>query len=316
VDAATLAEATHSVTASATDAAQNTGTRHQVLSVDLTVPVVTIDGGATRATDDTSPWTYGTTAEQAGTTVHVSIGGQALTATVLSGGTWGVSAETLTAGTYTVVASVTDAAQNTGTATQTVTVGPMAPPTPVPPVPVPPVPVPAPVPTVPAPASPTSEPRYQPDAAIGPLHGALVGAGSYDASQQRVTRKLRGKGRNATFEVRVTNRGDATDRMTIRGTSKSQEFKVTYTAGGKNVTPAVASGTYLTNPLAPGASAVLIVTLTRTKAAGTGDRRTFEVRTSSSHAPAIRDTVSAVVQVAGKAAPRGHQPLHARPQSG
>ena len=303
VHAAALAEAPHSVTASATDAAQNTGTGRQILSVDFTVPVVTIDGGATRATDDTSPWTYGTTAEQAGTTVDVSVGGQVLSATVLRDGTWGVSATTLSAGTYTVLASVTDAAQNTGTATQTITVGPMAPPTPDPPVPVPtdPVPVPTdpvpvPAPTAPAPAPPAPQPSYQPDAAIGLLHGALVGAGSYDTSRQRVTKKLRGKRRHARFKVRVTNRGDTIDRMTIRGTPKNRKFKVTYTAGGQNVTPAVTSGTYLTSPLAPGASTVVIVRLTRTKSAGTGDRRAFQIRTGSSHDRAMRDTVSAVVR--------------------
>ena len=55
--------------------------------------------------------------------MHVTIGGQTLTATVVSGGTWGVSAQTLPAGSHQVVASVTDAAQNTGTATQILTIG-------------------------------------------------------------------------------------------------------------------------------------------------------------------------------------------------
>jgi hypothetical protein len=107
VHAATLTEAPHLVVASLEDAAQNTGTARQIMSVDLTVPVVAIDGGATRSTDDTSPWIYGTTAEQAGTTVHVAIGGQSLTATVLTGGTWGVSATTLPTGAQQVVASIT-----------------------------------------------------------------------------------------------------------------------------------------------------------------------------------------------------------------
>ena len=82
------------------------------------MPVVTINGGPTRSTGDTSPWTDGTTAEPAGTTVHLSIGGQHLTATVQLGGAWGVSAAALPDGTYQVVARITDAAQNTGTATR------------------------------------------------------------------------------------------------------------------------------------------------------------------------------------------------------
>ncbi len=64
----------------------------------MTLPVLTIDGGATRSAVDTSPWTYGTTAEKAGTTVHLAIGGQALTAIVQPGGTWGVSAAALPSG--------------------------------------------------------------------------------------------------------------------------------------------------------------------------------------------------------------------------
>ncbi len=109
--------------ASVTDAAGNTGTGSQVLTVDVTVPVLTIDGGAARSTSDTSPWTYGTTAEKAGTLVHVSVGGQFLTATVQPGGTWGVSAQTLAAGAYPVLASITDAAGNVGTMTQSLQIG-------------------------------------------------------------------------------------------------------------------------------------------------------------------------------------------------
>jgi len=88
VQSAALAERSYGVMASVDDAAHNTGTAYQVLTVDLTVPVVSIDGGAARSTDDTSPWIYGTTAERAGTTVRVSIGGQALNAIVRRDGTW------------------------------------------------------------------------------------------------------------------------------------------------------------------------------------------------------------------------------------
>ncbi len=122
VTAETLAEDVHSAVASIEDGAGNKAIATQILVVDLTVPVVTITGGATRSTDDTSPWTYGTTAEKAGTTVHLTVGSQHLTATVEPGGAWGVSAATLAGGTHTVVASVTDAAQNTGTATQALTI--------------------------------------------------------------------------------------------------------------------------------------------------------------------------------------------------
>ncbi|MEP9363329.1 ice-binding family protein [Nocardioides sp. CN2-186] len=123
VTAGSLSENSHTVRATVDDPAGNRGTDTQVLTVDVTVPVVTINGGATRSTSDTSPWTYGTTAEKAGTTVEVSIGGQHLTATVQPGGTWGVSAAAVDPGRYKVVASITDAAHNTGSATQLLTIG-------------------------------------------------------------------------------------------------------------------------------------------------------------------------------------------------
>ncbi len=103
--------------------AGNTGTAYQFLTVDDTSRSSAINGGATRSTVDTSPWTYGTTGEQAGTTVRVSIGGQALTATVLTGGTWGVSAKALVhTGPHKVVASIADAAGNRRTVTQILTI--------------------------------------------------------------------------------------------------------------------------------------------------------------------------------------------------
>jgi hypothetical protein len=268
VDAASLTEAPHLVTASVEDAAQNVGTANQILSVDKTVPVVTLDGGASRSTDDTSPWIYGTTAEMAGTTVHVTVGGQNLTATVLPGGTWGVSATTLPVTSHRVTASITDAAHNTGTMTQTLTI-----------------------------TTTVQVRRYQPDSAIRALHGRYVGAGTYDVSKQRVATQLRGTTRTATFEIRITNRGNATDRMGVLGTRRSQLFAVTYLAGGHDITRVVTAGTYLTKRLAPGASAVVDLKVTRTKASSGGDRRTFAVRAGSSHAPSTRDTVASVVRV-------------------
>lgn len=267
VDAATVAEAPHSVVASVEDAAENTGTAHQILTVDVTVPVIAIDGGSSRSTVDTSPWIYGTTAEQAGRLVQVSVGGQDLTATVLTGGTWGVSATTLPSGPHDVVASISDDAQNTGTATQTLTIGPSQPPT-----------------------------SYQPDAAIRTPKGSFVGTGIY-GSDQRVTRRLRGSALTASFQVLVTNRGNAADHLKLRGTPRSRAFKVTYLTGGQDVTSAVTAGTYRTNSLAVGESAQLAIKVVRTRAAGRGATRTFEVRAVSAHARTAWDAVGGVVRV-------------------
>ncbi len=89
-------------------------------------PVVTIDGGATVATNDTTPTISGTTDAPAGTAVTVTIGGQTLSGTVGDGGVWSVTAATLPEGSYPVQASVT-VATKTGTATQTVVVDTTAP---------------------------------------------------------------------------------------------------------------------------------------------------------------------------------------------
>ena len=295
VDAAVLSEAAHLVVASVDDAADNTGTASQVLVVDVTLPVVTINGGPAASTDDASPWIYGTTAEQAGTTVQVAIGGQALVATVLPGGTWGVSATTLALGSYSVVASVTDAAQNTGYAGQVLTIGGIV----------------------------TGDPGgtggtgdtggtgggsggagsgsstgadYRPDAELRLANGTFVGQESYKLSDQRVTSKLRHHTRAVAFEVRVTNRGDSTDRMTFVGTARSPQFKVAYLAGGKNVTAAVLAGTYQTAALKSGESMTLMVKVIRLRGAKTGSQRTFQIRVGSAHAMSKVDTVAAVVR--------------------
>lgn len=265
-----LTESSHAVAATVDDPAGNTGSDTQILTVDLTKPVVTIDGGAARSTKDSSPWTYGTTGEKAGTTVDVTVAGQDLTATVLSDGTWGVSATTMAEGSYKVVASITDAGGNQGTATQMLTVGD-------------------------GPVDPGF--RYQPDGAISRAKGAYVGVGTYGSSaDQRLTVQLKRRARSATFRVRLTNQGDDADRMEIRGTAKNKRFTVRYSAGGKNVTRAVTRGTYRTGNLGPGESANLAVKVTMTSAARPDDRRVFNVQAVSTHESARRDTVAAVAR--------------------
>ncbi len=284
-EATVLAEASHTVGASVTDGG-TTNTANQTLRVDLTAPAVSIDGGAARTTTDTTPRVQGTTDEQAGTTVQVSVGGQPQSATVMLADAWGVGAQVLAVGTHPVEASVTDAAGNTGTASQTLTIAPVSPPV-VPPV-VPPVTLPV---TPPAP-----EPTYRPDAEVRVAQGRFVGKGVYVASEQRVTKKLKGRARVATFEVRVTNRGDATDKVVVLGTRRNAKFSVVYLADGKNVTAAVLDGSYETAALRSGESATLVVRVTRAKGVEAGSR-TFEIRSTSSHDKQVRDTVRAAVKV-------------------
>jgi hypothetical protein len=89
---------------------------------DALPPVVTIDGGATAISKDTTPTISGTTDAVTGTTVTVTAAGQLLTAPSQSNGTWSVTAATVADGVYNVVASVLDPAGNAGTATQELTI--------------------------------------------------------------------------------------------------------------------------------------------------------------------------------------------------
>ena len=122
VTAATLTEGPHSVMASVSNLAGFTGAAAQTLTIDTSVPVVTITGGAASATNTATPTIAGTVDAAGGTPVTVSVAGQTLTTPVQSGGTWAVTTATLVNGTHTVVASVTDMAGNTGTADQALTV--------------------------------------------------------------------------------------------------------------------------------------------------------------------------------------------------
>jgi hypothetical protein len=84
-------------------------------------PVLTIAGGATAITTDTTPTISGTTDVEAPAVVTVTINGQTLHATP-SGGAWSVTSAILANGTYPVVSSVSDGAGNPGAATQQLTV--------------------------------------------------------------------------------------------------------------------------------------------------------------------------------------------------
>jgi len=84
-------------------------------------PVVTIAGGESAQTTDTTPMISGTTDLEAPATVKVTVAGQTLTATP-AGGAWSVTSAILANGTYPVVASVQDGAGNPGSATQQLTV--------------------------------------------------------------------------------------------------------------------------------------------------------------------------------------------------
>ena len=84
-------------------------------------PTVTIGGGATAITTDTTPQISGTTDVESPGLVSVTIAGETLTATP-SDGAWSVTSPILPNGTYPVIASVRDAVGNPASVTQQLTV--------------------------------------------------------------------------------------------------------------------------------------------------------------------------------------------------
>jgi hypothetical protein len=127
VTSAILVNGTYPVVASVRDAAGNTGSYTQQLTVDTVLPVVTLEGGASATTNDPTPTIVGTSDVAPGTSVHVDVDSQLRTATVQSDGSWSVVLLTLADGTYTVTASVSDPAGNLGTDSQELTVDTAAP---------------------------------------------------------------------------------------------------------------------------------------------------------------------------------------------
>ncbi|EOX7387355.1 Ig-like domain-containing protein [Enterobacter quasiroggenkampii] len=132
-DVAALTDGSVTVTASVSDKAGNPASVDHNLTVDVTVPAVTIN---TVAGDDViniaehgqAQIISGTaTGAAAGDKVTVTIGGQTYTTVLDAAGNWSVGVPAsvisgLSDGTVIVTASVTDAAGNTGTGTHSVTV--------------------------------------------------------------------------------------------------------------------------------------------------------------------------------------------------
>jgi hypothetical protein len=118
----TLTAGTWTASASVTDPAGNVGTANQQLTVASVTPPLTLDGGGSLTTNDTTPTFAGTSDATAGATVTVTVDGQTLTALVQADGRWNVTPSALPDGTWTVIASVTDQAGDVATATQQLTV--------------------------------------------------------------------------------------------------------------------------------------------------------------------------------------------------
>ena len=116
-----LSDGTRTLTAAVSDPAGNESSDDQQLTVDTAAPAVTIAGGASALTTDTTPTISGTTDVEVPGVVSVTIDGETLHANP-SGGEWSVTAPILANDTYPVVASVTDGAGNAGSAGQQLTI--------------------------------------------------------------------------------------------------------------------------------------------------------------------------------------------------
>ncbi|MEY2446227.1 MAG: hypothetical protein QOE00_2807, partial [Ilumatobacteraceae bacterium] len=130
---ALLANAVYTVNASVVDGASNTGFFSQDLTVDTVPPVVTINGGPSVLTNDSTPTLTGTTDVAGGQIVTITMIRTTPSLTLArstvaqADHTWNISPNGFTAGTWAVTAGVTDPAGNQSTATQTITVDVTAP---------------------------------------------------------------------------------------------------------------------------------------------------------------------------------------------
>jgi hypothetical protein len=122
VSPSTLSDGTRSVSATVTDPAGNDGVDSASLTIDTVSPDVAITGGATALTNDATPSVSGTADVAAGTLVSVSLADETLTGSVDDHGSWSVTASALSDGPHRIVMSVSDAAGNASTSTQTLTV--------------------------------------------------------------------------------------------------------------------------------------------------------------------------------------------------
>ncbi len=127
VSPAILANASYPVVAAVTDAAGNAASTTQLLTVDTVLPEVTIDGGPSDTTNDSTPTIAGTSDVAPGTIVRVTVGSQTRAALVQPQGVWNVRTTALTDGPRAVTASVTDPAGNESSASQVLTIDTAAP---------------------------------------------------------------------------------------------------------------------------------------------------------------------------------------------
>ena len=122
VTSAHLADGPHRVVMTVSDAAGNQASADQTLTVNTVAPVVTITGGANATTTSFSPTLSGSTDATPGQHRHGDRGGADADDARAARRQLERDSPGVGAGAWTAVATVTDAAGNVGSATQTLTI--------------------------------------------------------------------------------------------------------------------------------------------------------------------------------------------------
>lgn len=127
--------------------------------------------------------------------------------------------------------------------------------------------------------------------------GATVGDDRVNPSGmgQSLTARV-ARGGRATFFVTTENDGTHPEAFTVRGQPSASGYTVAYTAGGRNVGPAIRAGTYLTPVLAPGAVHTVKVVVTVGSRAAPGSQVDRMVTVTSTSDPQRSDVVRFIVR--------------------
>jgi len=101
-----------------------------------------------------------------------------------------------------------------------------------------------------------------------------------------------------SYYVRVQNDGQAADRLAIIGPAGKPGLVVRYFAGGRDVTPSVINGSYVTGMLAPGAATVLRLVVSATADARVGSVTSWPLTVTSRANALSHDVVTTRITVA------------------
>ncbi len=145
--------------------------------------------------------------------------------------------------------------------------------------------------------APPAPPAPQPDARIKKGTGAFVGNDVYNTTGLGQTRTgVAPRGSSVTYTIKVQNDALVADTLRLKGAASNTRFKVTYTAGGADITPAIVAGTYTTPELAPGATFTVRVVVKVKSTAPAGASLTGALTAKSNTDTTYKDTVKFVTR--------------------